>query len=104
MKKLMTTPFGTFLKGFIASMLALWMAEKNLFSFDIEMVKKIAGAALFANLPVIINALNPKYTLYGKGKVNNEDQGDDDLSNKSGLVTALIFFIALTALVSACNP
>lgn len=104
MKKIMTTPFGTFLKGFIASMLALWMAEKNLFSFDLEMVKKIAGAALFANLPVIINALNPKYTLYGKGSKDANDKDDSGISSASGLVTALIFFIALTALVSACNP
>lgn len=101
MKKVLTTPLGTFLKGFISSVLTLWMAYGNdLFSLDMDMVRKIAGAALVSNLPVIINWLNPQYVQYG---VTNDDSGSAD-TPISGAVTVIIFFIALTALVSACNP
>lgn len=69
MKNLLTTPFGTFLKGFISIILSLWLAEltngHDLFTMDIIMVKKILTGAFVANLPVLINWLNPSYTQYG---------------------------------------
>jgi hypothetical protein len=70
MQKFLTTPAGTFIKGFISIMLSLWLVEltngHDLFSFDYTMIKKLLTAGIVANLPVIINYLNPSYTNYGK--------------------------------------
>jgi hypothetical protein len=74
MKQLLTTPFGTFLKGFISIILSLWLVElssgHDLFSMDIIMVKKILTGAIVANLPVLINWVNPSYTQYGETEKN----------------------------------
>jgi hypothetical protein len=69
MKKTLTTPFGTFIKGFATIILSLWLVElsngHDLFSFDMIMVKKLLTAGIVANLPVLINWINPAYTAYG---------------------------------------
>jgi hypothetical protein len=70
--RFMTTPFASFLKVFLASMLTQWLIElqdgHQLFSWDMAMIQKIITAGVVANLPVIINWLNPSYKHYGKGK------------------------------------
>ena len=70
MKHTLTTPFGTFLKGFAATVLTQYLIELQnggqLFTMDIVMIQKLLTAAIVANLPVIINWLNPKYEGYGK--------------------------------------
>ena len=69
MKKALTTPFGTFVKGFATIILSLWLVElsngHDLFSFNLVMVKKLLTAGIVANLPVLINWINPAYTAYG---------------------------------------
>lgn len=70
MNKFLTTPFGTFIKSFIATTLTLYLIElqqgHQLFSMDYTMVQKLFTGGLVANLPVIINWLNPHYSTYGK--------------------------------------
>ena len=70
MKNILTTPFGTFLKTFVSTVLTLWLIElsngTSLFSFDQAMIEKLATGGLVSALPVIINWLNPNYTQYGK--------------------------------------
>lgn len=72
MRIFLTTPAGTFIKGFVSIILSLWLVEltngHDLFSFDIAMVKKLLTAGIVANLPVIINWLNPQYLAYGPNK------------------------------------
>lgn len=68
--KIMASPFGSFLKGLMAIILTQYLIElqqgHELFSMDKVMLKKLLTAALVANLPVIINWLNPAYKNYGK--------------------------------------
>jgi hypothetical protein len=68
--KAMTSPFASFMKVFIASMLTQYLIElqdgHQLFSWDLSMVQKIVTAGVVANLPVVINWLNPSYKHYGK--------------------------------------
>lgn len=70
MNKILATPFGTFLKAFVATILTQYLIElqqgTDLFSWDVLMVKKLLTAGLVANLPVIINWFNPNYNQYGK--------------------------------------
>lgn len=70
MNKFLTTPFGTFIKAFIATTLTLYLVELQqgvqLFSMDVLMIQKLFTGGLVANLPVIINWLNPHYSPYGK--------------------------------------
>jgi len=67
--KLLSTPFGTFLKTFVSTVLTLWLIELSngttLFSLDYEMIEKLATGGVVSALPVIINWLNPNYTQYG---------------------------------------
>jgi len=71
--KLLTTPLGTFLKSFLSIVLAFWCAElangHDLFSMDIEMIKKMIVAGLIPNVHVLINWLNPQYVGYGVSKI-----------------------------------
>lgn len=59
----------TFVKTFLSSVLTILLYRYNegedVMSFDPVMWKAIFGAAIFSNLPVIINALNPNYKGYG---------------------------------------
>jgi hypothetical protein len=68
--KWMTTPLASFVKVFVASMLTQYLIElqdgHQLFSWDLAMIQKICTAGVVANLPVVINFLNPSYTHYGK--------------------------------------
>ena len=77
MKTLLSTPFGTFIKSFIATILTQYLIElqqgTNLFSCDIMMIQKLFTAGLVANLPVIINWLNPSYQGYGKTSTSPEN-------------------------------
>ena len=70
MKKLLTTPIGTFIKSFLSIVLAMWVAElangHDLFSMDIAMIKKLIVAGLVPNIHVLVNWLNPAYQEYGK--------------------------------------
>jgi hypothetical protein len=69
MEKLFSSPLGSFLKAFIATTLTLYLVElqqgHQLFSMDGIMLQKLLTGALVANLPVIINWLNPRYEGYG---------------------------------------
>lgn len=68
--KSLTTPLASFLKVFLASVLTQYLIElqdgHQLFSWDLPMVQKLLTAGIIANLPVIINHLNPSYKHYGK--------------------------------------
>jgi len=68
--KLLSTPFGTFLKAFAATVLTQYLIElqqgHQLFTMDKVMIGKLITAGLISNLPVIINWLNPHYSGYGK--------------------------------------
>ena len=68
MKKLLSTPLGTALKAFVATILTLWMATDDLFNMDIHTLRAFVTAGLMSALPVIINWINPSYTQYGKNK------------------------------------
>lgn len=72
LNKTLTTPFGSFVKVFVATILTQYLIElqngHDLFSWDIPMIKKLLTAGVISNLPVIVNYLNPQYQHYGKGK------------------------------------
>lgn len=72
MKKLLTTPLGTFIKAFLSIVLAMWVGElsngHDLFTMDLPMVKKIIVAGLVPNIHILVNWLNPQYTQYGTNK------------------------------------
>lgn len=108
MKKFMTTPLGSFIKGFLSIVLAMYIKEviaagSIFIPITKDLIDELVIAGLVPNVQILLNWLNPEYKHYGVGK---EDSGNgvDDVSGTSGLMTVLIFFIALTALVSACNP
>ena len=69
-QKGMAKPIGTFLKCFFATVLTQWLIElqdgHNLFTLDWDMCRKLITAGFIANLPVIINHLNPAYRNYGR--------------------------------------
>jgi hypothetical protein len=73
MKKLLATPLGTFIKGFLSIVLAMWVGElsngHDLFSMDIDMVKKLCVAGIIPNIHVLINWFDPEYKNYGKEKI-----------------------------------
>ncbi len=56
----------TFLKGYLSTILALYMADPTLFNGGWETWKAIFISALTSNIPIIYNWLNPKYTGYGR--------------------------------------
>lgn len=70
--KLLSTPFGTFIKVFASTVLAQYLGElsngTSLFSMDMVMLGKLITAGLISALPVIINWVNPNYTQYGVSK------------------------------------
>ena len=67
--KLLSTPFGTFLKAFAATVLTQYLITlqegHQLFTMDRAMIEKLLTAGIVSNLPVIINWLNPHYQGYG---------------------------------------
>ena len=60
----------TFAKALLSTTLTLWIVEaqqgKDLFSGGLAMWKALLTAGLVANLPIIINWLNPNYDGYGR--------------------------------------
>lgn len=68
MKKLLSTPFGTCLKTFVSTLLALITAKytsEGIICTDIACLKPVAFAAFFSVVPMIINWFNPAYQGYG---------------------------------------
>ena len=67
--KLLATPFGTFLKTFVSTILAMYIAELTngitLYDTDSHVIEKLLTGGLISSLPVIINWLNPHYNGYG---------------------------------------
>jgi hypothetical protein len=72
------TPLGTFLKAFLATVLTQYLIElqqgTELFSWDMPMLQKLLTAGVVANLPSIINYLNPYYKGYGLDKKTPTDE------------------------------
>lgn len=68
--KFLNTAYGSYLKVFITTVLAMWMAEltqgHDMFSLDLSMAKKLCSGGIVAVLPIIINAMNPHDKRYGK--------------------------------------
>lgn len=68
--KFLSTWYGSYLKVFITTVLAMWMAELtqgyDMFSMDLIMFKKLFSGGIVAVLPIIINAMNPHDNRYGK--------------------------------------
>ena len=75
--KFLSTPFGTFLKAFIATILTQYVIElqdgHQLFTMDKAMLSKLLTAGLISNLPVIINWLNPHYQGYGVNQTSTNE-------------------------------
>lgn len=69
MKKVMSSPLGSFLKAFLVAFLTILVSKYNegVTCTNVECLKSVAIAALFSIIPVIINYLNPEYKGYGKG-------------------------------------
>ena len=67
--KILASPLGTFVKGFLSVILAMWVAEladgHDLFTMDLSMIKKLIVAGLIPNISILINWINPQYTSYG---------------------------------------
>lgn len=72
------SPLGTFIKGFLSIVLAMWVGElangHDLFSMDIVMTKKLIVAGIIPNAHILLNWLNPAYQNYGKDKVTTNEQ------------------------------
>lgn len=87
MKNILASPLGTFIKGFLSIVLAMWVAElsngHDLFSFDIAMAKKLIVAGIIPNIHVLINWLNPQYIGYGKGKLPAKIESVQDEINQN---------------------
>lgn len=69
MQNFLTTPVGSYLKTLLAVVLTLVLTQLasglNFWQLDWGVV---GNGALVSFLPVIINALNPKYKQYGRKK------------------------------------
>jgi len=72
--KLMASPFGTFIKVFLSTVLTMWIAMDDLFAMDIHTLKALATAGIVSGMPVILNALNPKYKNYGIGSSQHDNE------------------------------
>jgi len=72
MNEFFSTAIGSYVKVFLTTVVAVYMAElssgHDMFTFDIPMAKKLVSAGVVSVLPVIHNALNPSDTRYGKKK------------------------------------
>ena len=67
MSKFFASPLGSFFKAFFTAVLTLLVSKYNegVICTDVECLKGIILASIFATLPVIINYLNPEYKGYG---------------------------------------
>ena len=68
MKQLLASPFGSFLKVFLSTILTMWIAMDDLFVMDLHTLKALATAGIVSAMPVILNWINPAYKGYGAGK------------------------------------
>ena len=65
---LATSPYATALKSFVVAVLSLAVADfVSAGRFDITNWQTWLIAALASTLPVLVNAINPKDTRYGRG-------------------------------------
>ena len=66
LNNIMASPIGSYLKAFLSVILSLYLVElsqgRNLFAWDLDLVKKLLTAGIVSLLPNIINWLNPSYT------------------------------------------
>lgn len=67
MQKLLASPFGTFIKVFLSTILTMWIAMDDLWAMDMHTLKSLASAGVVSAMPVILNYLNPQYKNYGTG-------------------------------------
>ena len=62
----MASPLGSWLKAFLSVVLSLYLVDlsqgRDLFDWDILLVKKLVTAGVVSLLPNLINWLNPQYT------------------------------------------
>lgn len=62
----MASPFGSWLKAFLSVVLSLYLVEltngRDLFAWDLNLVKSLFTAGFVSLLPNLINYLNPAYT------------------------------------------
>jgi Na+/citrate or Na+/malate symporter len=68
MKNFLNTPYGSFLKVFIAAILVFIIKSGSIWGID---WKQLLDAATLAVIPVIINFFNPADTRYGVGSTTN---------------------------------
>lgn len=78
MKKFLNTPFGSWFKVFITTILSLYLASgKGIFELDINSLKDIVSCGIAATLPVIINYLNSEEPRYGITKKSEDGTKQD---------------------------
>ncbi len=77
LQTLFASPLGTFIKGFLSIVLAMWVGElsngHDLFSMDIVMTKKLIVAGIIPNAHILLNWLNPAYQNYGNDKSSESE-------------------------------
>lgn len=74
-KEFLNTPLGSFLKVFVIAVLVQFMNEgSDIFSLDKASIQGLINAGIVAVIPVIINALNPTDTRYGRGKTKTTEE------------------------------
>jgi hypothetical protein len=69
MNKFFTTALGGYVKTFLSTILAMYIAEgADLWSIDCELWKKFISAGVASIVPIAYNALNPQDKRYGRKK------------------------------------
>jgi ABC-type microcin C transport system permease subunit YejB len=63
---LMASPFGSFLKAFLAVVITLAIAMPKEELFSLNGLINLAYGALISTAPVVLNWLNPNYQNYGR--------------------------------------
>ena len=70
LNNLMASPVGSWLKAFFSVILSLYLVElsqgRDLFNWDLALVKTLVTAGVVSLLPNLINYLNPKYSYNNK--------------------------------------
>jgi hypothetical protein len=69
MSKFFASPLGSFVKHFITAVFTILVSKYNegVLCLDLQCLKSLIIAAIFATIPVIINYFNPNYKSYGVG-------------------------------------
>ena len=68
MKNFLNTPYGSFLKVFLAAIFVFVIKHGSIWGLDL---KQALDAATMAVIPVAINFFNPADTRYGMGSTTN---------------------------------